>query len=727
MKLNSLKLGPKLIGGFLLVSFIVAAVGVIGFMGLKKVGSSADVIFDEKFPHADSAMELQIAMVSARDLLGEYLLENDLSKLPQLKEEFNLQMTRYDEIGNALQNGGIVGGRKVIATNNDKILGILKEADELHDSIKKNADEMMQHHRKSLEQASVTLTTEENQAREHMDVIDEAGQKSGRILAELEELSGNEMDVSMKEADSAYSSATSTIVILSLIGFAAALVLGILLARSIIKPATEMANAALKLSVGDIDQKIDYNSGDEIGALADSFRSMITYINGVAGAADSMSKGNLNVSVEPKSDKDLLSKSFYQLLQTMQSLISETDKLVQAAKDGALSTRGDASVFQGAFRDLVNGINETLNAVIEPINEASGVLDRVAARDMTARVTGDYKGDHAKIKNSLNSAVDNLDQSLQQVSLASEQVTSASTEISSGSQALASGASEQASSLEEISSNLQEMASMTKQNSANSKEAKALSDSARGSSVKGKESMSRLSAAIDKIKSSSDETAKIVKTIDEIAFQTNLLALNAAVEAARAGDAGKGFAVVAEEVRNLAIRSAEAAKNTANMIEGSVKNSEEGVVLNQEVLKNLDEINEQIKKVGEVMEEIAAASEQQTQGMDQINTAVEQMNQITQQNAANSEESASAAEELSGQAEEMKSMVVAFKLSSNGQSGNISSRPPLQRKTVTPVSFNRGTTVKPNVKISKFSQDPEKIIPLNDKVWDKDRELLQSF
>jgi methyl-accepting chemotaxis protein len=183
------------------------------------------------------------------------------------------------------------------------------------------------------------------------------------------------------------------------------------------------------------------------------------------------------------------------------------------------------------------------------------------------------------------------------------------------------------------------------------------------------DSMKRLSDAIGKIKASSDNTAKILKTIDDIAFQTNLLALNAAVEAARAGDAGKGFAVVAEEVRNLAMRSAEAAKNTANLIEASLQNAEGGVAINQEVSKNLMDINGQVNKVSEIIAEIASASEQQEQGVSQISTAVEQMNQVTQQTAANSEETASGAEELSAQAEEMNSMVSTFQLSTAGPSG----------------------------------------------------------
>jgi methyl-accepting chemotaxis protein len=179
-----------------------------------------------------------------------------------------------------------------------------------------------------------------------------------------------------------------------------------------------------------------------------------------------------------------------------------------------------------------------------------------------------------------------------------------------------------------------------------------------------------MSTAIEDIKKSSDETAKIIKTIDEIAFQTNLLALNAAVEAARAGEAGKGFAVVAEEVRNLAQRSAEAARNTAEMIEGSVKNADNGVAISGEVATLLDEISGNNSKVNDLVGEISAASNEQAQGIDQINTAVGQMDQVTQSNAANAEESASASEELSAQAEQLSGMVDQLQTMVGGSSGN---------------------------------------------------------
>jgi methyl-accepting chemotaxis protein len=265
-----------------------------------------------------------------------------------------------------------------------------------------------------------------------------------------------------------------------------------------------------------------------------------------------------------------------------------------------------------------------------------------------------------------------LDRVIASLTLGGEQVASASNQIAQASQQMAEGSSEQASSLEETSSSLEEMASMTRQNAENAKQANLMSSEMRVSAEKGMQAMEQMSGAIGKIKDSADATAKIIKTIDEIAFQTNLLALNAAVEAARAGEAGKGFAVVAEEVRNLAQRSAEAAKTTSALIEESQGNAGNGVTVTNDVAELLRDIVEKVQKVSDLVAEVSAASDEQAQGIDQVNLAVSQMDRVTQSNASNAEESASASEELSAQARELNEMVsVLQRVVTGGRAGEV--------------------------------------------------------
>jgi methyl-accepting chemotaxis protein len=310
------------------------------------------------------------------------------------------------------------------------------------------------------------------------------------------------------------------------------------------------------------------------------------------------------------------------------------------------------------------------------------------------------------ISTPINRIVENLNEG-------AEQLSSASSEISSASQMLAEGASEQAASIQESSSSLEEISSRTKKNADNATQADRLMKESNEVVLKANRSMGELSSAMEEISKTGEETAKIIKTIDEIAFQTNLLALNAAVEAARAGEVGAGFAVVAGEVRNLAMRAAEAARNTSHLIDGTVKRIRQGSDLVVKTNEAFSEVAKGTHKVGELVSEIAISSREQAQGLEQVNKAVDEMDKIAQRNAANAEESASTSEELSAQAVQMKDIVLAMvKLVGENEKRGV-------REELAPSPENRPHQLKTKRLRKKMDlshleeMDPEKIIPLD--------------
>jgi len=355
----------------------------------------------------------------------------------------------------------------------------------------------------------------------------------------------------------------------------------VIIAGSIGNPIKKIADAADKLSIGDLDINLDIKSKNEIGSLAKSFENLIASTREQARTVEQVANADLTAEVAIRSEKDLMGKKLSQ---------------------------------------LVNELNDIMMDVIS----------------------------------------------------ASEQVAAGSRQVSDSSMSLSQGASEQASSIEELSASIEQLSAQTKMNAENAGKANKLAEDARINAEQGNNQMKEMLKSMEEINQSSSNIYKIIKVIDDIAFQTNILALNAAVEAARAGQQGKGFAVVAEEVRTLAARSANAAKETAELIEGSMKKVEGGTRIAQETAEALNNIVDKIKQAAELVNDITDASNEQASGIEQINQGIMQVSHVVQANSATSEEGAAASEELASQAELLKDIVGRFKLKKTvGKNRNI--------------------------------------------------------
>ncbi len=335
-------------------------------------------------------------------------------------------------------------------------------------------------------------------------------------------------------------------------------------------------------------------------------------------------------------------------------------RMISLAAQGDLSERIAAEQYSGSFKKLGEDINKLMDTVVGPIDETTRVMQAMAEGNLSDRMNGEYLGQFAVLSESVNSTLNNMTEMVDKIRSSSSNMLSAATEISQGNQDLSQRTEEQASSLEETASSMEQLTGTVRQNADNAKQANQLAAGARGQAEQGGDVVGNAISAMSEINSSSKKIADIIGVIDEIAFQTNLLALNAAVEAARAGEQGRGFAVVAAEVRNLAQRSAAAAKEIKGLIKDSVEKVDDGSRLVNESGETLKEIVTAVKKVSDIIAEIAAASEEQSSGIEQVNKAVSQMDEVTQQNAALVEQAAAASESLDEQARGMDELMTFF-------------------------------------------------------------------
>jgi methyl-accepting chemotaxis protein len=640
--LSSRSIRAKLLFAFVGVALLCAAVGTFAYSGFNALSGGMKTIYDDRV----------VPMAQIREIADGYHEE-----ILAAAQELRAGRIQPEE---ALVH--IRTGRALIETNwNAYIITYLTPEEsklvEQTTAARKVADQTVAELEAAVAAKDVAKVTELVDGK-MLDVLTPIHE----LTDELSNLQVRVADEEVQKGKAVASSRILWMVIITLTAMVTALSLGLLLSRLIVTPLNAVRDAARRIAVGDVDQDITHHSGDELGQLADAARDMVAYNKAVAASVQLVGAGDLSQPFTQRSPQDLVGRSINEVRERLNAIIQATATLVKSASNGDLKARGDEKAYSGAFRSLIAEVNGLVDAVATPMAEANTALTSLAGRDLTIRMNGAYRGDFATMQKSFNSAAAALEETLTEVKNAAEQVAAAASEIQQTSQQLATGASEQASALEQVSASLQESVAGAKRSAVNTNEATALAGDAQGSVRGGTDGMTKLSSAMERIKSSTDQTARILRTIDEIAFQTNLLALNAAVEAARAGDAGRGFAVVADEVRNLAIRSADAAKQTSALIEQSLTSAEEGVSLNGSVVHTFSDIDGKVKRVGSVVTELAQAAEGQARGAQQIGIGVEEVSKVTQQNAAAAEEAAAAAQELSSQAQALQGLVGQFQL-----------------------------------------------------------------
>lgn len=650
--LRNIKIAPRLLLGFLIIALLSAGMGTYSAMNMKQVGDSVNVMYEDMLLPVRTVSTLSETFDSGCIDLRQTLLAQD----------DNLMVYVSTLESNSMKYTSTLTMLEALVPDNAK---------ESYQALKVAYDQYGAFYKAAIDKIEAGNKQEVLDDLMHFGDLRTA---EGDVSKTLGDLKYSITEKATTEAKNSKDIASNVLIIT--IGAAGAVLIlsvliGIFMARGFSLPIKKLTANVKRLAAGDTEFELSgVSSRDEIGEMREAVST---------------------------------------ILASIKELESDTNTLIGAAMEGQLSVRADAEKHQGTYRSIIEGFNSTLDATIEPIKESAKVLGEIAQGNLDVNVTGDFKGDFALIKDalngttvtlkryideissilnsiangdmtvsiasefkgsfltlkeSLNQSIESFDSVLSDIDTAATQVASGTRQVSDGSQTISQGATEQASEIDQLTATISQIAAQTSQNAQNANSANDLVKSAKNDAVSGNSRMGEMQQAMEKIKNASESISKIIKVIDDIAFQTNILALNAAVEAARAGVHGKGFAVVAEEVRNLAGRSAQAAKETTDLIENSISIVGSGTKIADKTADALSNIVAGVEKAAELVAQIAVASNEQVTGITQINNSIDQMMRVVQTNSATSEETAAASEELSSQAEMLRDMVANFDLRS---------------------------------------------------------------
>ncbi len=646
------KLAARLLSGFLIVALISAIIGAYAVYHLKSISNMSEEMYERILKPSQNVGQINDSYKKTCIALRQLIVTSNDSMVQKHISAINTGLT---QIPPAISETDVLlepGETK------DRLAGLKEAFSDYNTVMKQMVDAYENGNRDEIVQ-QLSKTSDLRNAERSMD-------------AEIDSL----VYAVASEASLINHSNTETadrVVAITAISIAAVLafsvLIGLVISKSISKPIKKLTNHAKLLSEGETSLSLSQKStGDELGQME---------------------------------------ASFAKILSAIKRLEADTDLLINAAMEGALSLRADESQHSGAYRKIVKGFNATLDAMMAPIEESAKVLNEFSQGHLNVSVQGEFKGDFARIKNALNTTIrtlsgyiseitcvtrhmadgklnvglvsefkgdfmslkdsinqciDAFDGVLKEISRASDEVALGAGQVSDGSRIISQGSAEQAGELESFTNAVRGVTQTAKHNAESAEKASRLAQSAKANAVNGNDMIQLLLNAMTEIQQSSVNISKIIKVIDGIAFQTNILALNAAVEAARAGAYGRGFAVVAQEVRNLALRSAQAAKETQLLIESEQVKTAYGTKTADDTVAMLTDILENIMHVADISNQISRASKKQADNMIQIDMGIEQVSHVVQSNSATAEQTAASSQQLAVQAQYLKQMVSRFQL-----------------------------------------------------------------
>ncbi len=658
--LGNMKIAPKLMLGFLIIALLAAALGGYAIVSLLTVSENANVMYAKMLMPVRTLASMSDTFNKGCIDLRQTLLADESSREAYIST-LNMDMSTYPstiQVLGAMLPEEAKDEYNELQTQYDAYVVLFKDATE---KLKNGQTDAVYNDIMKFGE----LKTAEGEVGRAFDALK-------YVVTE----NSTKQDTQTKKTSS-----STLIVTIAGAGFVLVLsvLIGALIARGFSLPIKRLTKHVKLLAVGDTDINLTvYPRKDEIGQMQDAIATITNSIRALESDTSTLigaaMEGDLNVRADVEKHQGIyreIVNGFNTTLDAMIAPIQESAQVLSGLAEGNLevSVSGD---FKGDYALIKDALNSTAETLKRYIDEVTDILESIAQGNMTVSIISDFKGDFARLKDSLNMSIGSFNDVLTEIGTAAAQVATGSRQVSDGSQTISQGASEQAAEIDQLTSTVTQIAAQTGQNAENANNANELVKTAKADASAGNSQMEKMQQAMEEIKAASMSISKIIKVIDDIAFQTNILALNAAVEAARAGVHGKGFAVVADEVRSLAARSAQAAKETTELIENSITIVGSGTKIADKTAVALQSIVGGVDKAAELVAQIAVASNEQVTGIRQINTSIDQMMRVVQTNSATSEETAAASEELSSQAEMLRAMVSNFRL--KGQDEDIIGR-----------------------------------------------------